>query len=155
MTLEKWEKGKGTEGELDVSKPVAGQLTNGVTTRVSSPLCKGHFLLVPRLALSSHLSLLLSSLLYIHGSLPTKMSPNPSAANEVALSDVSEPMIQEEGQEAEGTSQYAKFLSVLLISIVLCLATLCVAVDNTIISTAVPRITHDFHSIDDVGWYAS
>ncbi|KAF4765190.1 hypothetical protein HAV15_004086 [Penicillium sp. str.  len=83
------------------------------------------------------------------------MSPNPSAANEVALSDVSEPMIQEEGQEAEGTSQYAKFLSVLLISIVLCLATLCVAVDNTIISTAVPRITHDFHSIDDVGWYAS
>ncbi|KAF7128636.1 hypothetical protein CNMCM5793_003487 [Aspergillus hiratsukae] len=30
-----------------------------------------------------------------------------------------------------------------------------VTVDNAIISTAVPRITHDFHSIDDVGLYAA
>ncbi|KAF7527404.1 hypothetical protein PCG10_002807 [Penicillium crustosum] len=60
------------------------------------------------------------------------MSSNPYVANEVVLADVSEPMMQEEGQETEGTT-----------------------VDNTIISTAVPRITHDFHSIDDVGWYAS
>ncbi|CRL29292.1 Siderophore transporter, RhtX/FptX family [Penicillium camemberti] len=57
------------------------------------------------------------------------MSPNPYVANEVVLADV---MMQEEGQETEGTT-----------------------VDNTIISTTVPRITHDFHSIDDVGWYAS
>lgn len=99
-----------------------------------------------------HLSLLLSSLLYIHSSLPARMSPNPYVANEVVLADV---MMQEEGQETEGTSKYAKFSSVLLVSIVLCLATLCVAVDNTITSTTVPRITHDFHSIDDVGWYAS
>ncbi|CAG8908836.1 unnamed protein product [Penicillium egyptiacum] len=72
--------------------------------------------------------------------------------NEVAVADV---RTTQEVQEAESTSKYVKFSSVLLLSIVLCLATFCVAVDNTIISTAVPRITHDFHSIDDVGWYAA
>ncbi|KAF2740216.1 major facilitator superfamily transporter [Polyplosphaeria fusca] len=30
-----------------------------------------------------------------------------------------------------------------------------VALDRTIIGTAVPKITDDFHSINDVGWYAS
>lgn len=83
------------------------------------------------------------------------MSANLSTENEIALAEISNTMTQEGVQQTERTSKYAKFSSVILISIVLCLATLCVAVDNTIISTAVPRITHDFRSIDDVGWYAS
>ena len=86
------------------------------------------------------------------------MSPNPSTENEVAVADVRESTTHEEAPETEDTSKYVKFPSVVLISlisIVLCLATLCVAVDNTIISTAVPRITHDFHSIDGVGWYTA
>ena len=29
------------------------------------------------------------------------------------------------------------------------------ALDNTIIATAIPRITDDFHALDDVGWYGS
>ena len=37
----------------------------------------------------------------------------------------------------------------------LCLAVLCVALDNTIIATAIPKITDEFHSINDVGWFAS
>jgi hypothetical protein len=37
----------------------------------------------------------------------------------------------------------------------LCLAVLCVALDNTIISTAIPRITDEFHALQDVGWYGS
>ena len=83
------------------------------------------------------------------------MSPNPFTENEVVVADVRESTTHEEAQETEDRSKYVKFSSVVLISIVLCLATLCVAVDNTIISTAVPRITDDFHSIDDVGWYAA
>ncbi|PMD15228.1 MFS general substrate transporter [Hyaloscypha hepaticicola] len=83
------------------------------------------------------------------------MSPNPSIENEIAVADMSESTLHEEAQETEDTSSDIKFSTLVLISIVLCLATLCVAVDNTIISTAVPRITHDFHSIDDVGWYAA
>ncbi|RYP57543.1 hypothetical protein DL770_010646 [Monosporascus sp. CRB-9-2] len=35
------------------------------------------------------------------------------------------------------------------------IAVFCVALDNTIISTAIPQITNEFHSLDDVGWYGS
>lgn len=31
----------------------------------------------------------------------------------------------------------------------------CVALDNTIISTAIPQITNQFHRLDEVGWYGS
>jgi hypothetical protein len=37
----------------------------------------------------------------------------------------------------------------------LCSAVFCVALDNTILTTAVPRITDDFHTLQDVGWYGS
>ncbi|KAF5963725.1 ABC transporter [Fusarium coicis] len=37
----------------------------------------------------------------------------------------------------------------------LCLAVLLVALDNTIIATAIPRISDDFKSLDDIGWYGS
>ena len=37
----------------------------------------------------------------------------------------------------------------------LCLSIFCMALDNTIIATAIPKITDHFHSIDDVGWYGS
>ncbi|KAM5474717.1 hypothetical protein MferCBS49748_000124 [Microsporum ferrugineum] len=30
-----------------------------------------------------------------------------------------------------------------------------VALDETIITTAIPKITNDFHSINDIGWYGS
>ena len=35
------------------------------------------------------------------------------------------------------------------------LSIFCVALDNTIISTAIPQITDRFHALDDVGWYGS
>lgn len=34
----------------------------------------------------------------------------------------------------------------------LALAVFCVALDNVIIVTAIPRITDDFHSVNDIGW---
>jgi hypothetical protein len=42
-----------------------------------------------------------------------------------------------------------------LISLGLCLATFVVALDNTIIATAIPTITSVFNSLNDVGWYGS
>ncbi|GAD98124.1 major facilitator superfamily transporter [Paecilomyces variotii No. 5] len=83
------------------------------------------------------------------------MSSSVSRENGVAVTSVIEPATNEESQEMEVPSKNLRFSRVLLISVVLCLATFCVAVDNTIISTAVPRIAHDFNSIDDVGWYAA
>ncbi|CEO58664.1 hypothetical protein PMG11_03371 [Penicillium brasilianum] len=82
------------------------------------------------------------------------MTASPAPEDEVDTADVAEATITQV-QESEETSRYLKLPSVILISIVLCLATFCVAVDNTIISTAVPRITKSFDCIDDVGWYAS
>lgn len=35
------------------------------------------------------------------------------------------------------------------------LAMFLVALDRTIVATAIPRITDDFHSLGDVGWYGS
>ncbi|KAI0413983.1 MFS general substrate transporter [Xylaria grammica] len=35
------------------------------------------------------------------------------------------------------------------------LAVLCVSLDNTIIATAIPRITDEFNALQDVGWYGS
>lgn len=46
-------------------------------------------------------------------------------------------------------------LKTYLIAVSLMLAVFCVALDNTIIATAIPRITDQFHALDDVGWYAS
>ncbi|KAK8168109.1 major facilitator superfamily domain-containing protein [Phyllosticta citrichinensis] len=42
-----------------------------------------------------------------------------------------------------------------LITIALCLTVFCMALDNTIIATAIPRITDHFKALGDVGWYGS
>ncbi|KAJ7197976.1 major facilitator superfamily domain-containing protein [Mycena pura] len=50
---------------------------------------------------------------------------------------------------------YPKGLKLVLISLALCLSVFLFALDNTIIATAIPHITDQFHSLDDVGWYGS
>ena len=40
-------------------------------------------------------------------------------------------------------------------SVALCLSVFLVALDNSIIATPIPKITDEFHSIDDIGWYGS
>ena len=37
----------------------------------------------------------------------------------------------------------------------LCLSVFLMALDNTIIATAIPKITDQFKALDDVGWYGS
>ncbi|KAF3030551.1 hypothetical protein E8E15_007924 [Penicillium rubens] len=54
----------------------------------------------------------------------------------------------------EGT-QYPKGPQLALITLALCLGVFLVALDNSIIATAIPKITGQFHSLDDVGWYGS
>lgn len=82
------------------------------------------------------------------------MTARHPAENEVVEATMTTIAQAQEPREPE-MSQYLKLPSVILVSIVLCLATFCVAVDNTIISTAVPQITKTFDSLEDVGWYAS
>ncbi|KAJ5032371.1 uncharacterized protein L3040_008976 [Drepanopeziza brunnea f. sp. 'multigermtubi'] len=55
---------------------------------------------------------------------------------------------------SEGT-EYPTGVKLGLISLALCLSVFLIALDNTIIATAIPKITDEFHSLPDVGWYGS
>ncbi|KAF8192242.1 MFS transporter [Mycena galopus ATCC 62051] len=55
--------------------------------------------------------------------------------------------------EAEGEFPHGFKLGILMLA--LCLAVFLLALDNTIIATAIPKITDEFHSLGDVGWYGS
>ncbi|KAH8652595.1 major facilitator superfamily domain-containing protein [Tricladium varicosporioides] len=52
-------------------------------------------------------------------------------------------------------SQYAHGLRLVTITVAVAISVFLVALDNTIIATAIPRITDQFHSLNDVGWYGS
>ncbi|KAF2206636.1 hypothetical protein CERZMDRAFT_52765 [Cercospora zeae-maydis SCOH1-5] len=51
--------------------------------------------------------------------------------------------------------QYASGIKLVLTTIGLSLTIFCIALDSTIIATAIPKITDDFSSINDIGWYGS
>lgn len=55
----------------------------------------------------------------------------------------------------EDGSEYPTGLKLFLITVALCLAVFLMCLDNTIIATAIPKITDEFNSLDDLGWYAS
>lgn len=57
--------------------------------------------------------------------------------------------------EAQDEPEYPSGLTFAIITLALCLAVFLVALDNTIIATAIPKITDRFNSLDDVGWYGS
>lgn len=57
--------------------------------------------------------------------------------------------------EPEPEPEYPTFWKLIIIILGLYLAILLVALDQTIIGTAIPKITDQFQSIEDVGWYGS
>jgi len=59
----------------------------------------------------------------------------------------------EPGEDDE--SKYITGAPLYLLTFGLTLSTFVVALDNTIIATAIPRITTVFNSLEDVGWYGS
>lgn len=63
--------------------------------------------------------------------------------------------VTQQRREAEADIEYPHGAKLAVIIIGLSLAVLCVALDNTIIATAIPHITDDFHALADVGWYGS
>ncbi|EPS36467.1 hypothetical protein H072_10030 [Dactylellina haptotyla CBS 200.50] len=77
------------------------------------------------------------------------------------LKPVDESPIDEKNNELEKTQtiesmhEYPTAWKLTVISIALCLSVFCMALDNTIIATAIPKITDHFKSLDDVGWYGS
>lgn len=53
---------------------------------------------------------------------------------------------------ASSEPQYPEGLKLVTIILALCLAVFLVALDQTIISTAIPKITDHFKSTGDIGW---
>ncbi|KAE8379042.1 major facilitator superfamily domain-containing protein [Aspergillus bertholletiae] len=55
----------------------------------------------------------------------------------------------------EFTTEYPSSWKLSMIMISLCLAVFCLALDTTIMATAIPKIADQFNSLNDVGWYGS
>ena len=55
----------------------------------------------------------------------------------------------------EAVSEYPRAFRLSLILLSLFLGTFLVAIDTTIISVAIPKISTQFHALNDVGWYGS
>src|SRR5204863_31182 len=58
-------------------------------------------------------------------------------------------------QEAEVEEVYPGTVALIFIIVALVLAVFLFALDMTIVATEIPRITDEFHSLDQVGWYGS
>jgi hypothetical protein len=82
--------------------------------------------------------------------------PNMTSSNEVPRGSA-EVDAEKAGRTItnESKDEYPGPQKVFLIMIGAYLSMFLVALDRTIIGTAIPKITDDFHSINDVGWYAS
>ncbi|QKX63238.1 uncharacterized protein TRUGW13939_10407 [Talaromyces rugulosus] len=74
--------------------------------------------------------------------------------NEKDALDASLPVDLATSEAADNTT-YPSGLRLLAIVGGLQLAVLCVSLDNTIIATAIPKITDQFQALSDVGWYGS
>ncbi|KAK0610986.1 major facilitator superfamily-domain-containing protein [Immersiella caudata] len=62
--------------------------------------------------------------------------------------------IQPTNTRQDGT-EYPSGMKLGLITLALCLSVFLMALDNSIIATAIPEITNEFKSLPDVGWYGS
>lgn len=79
--------------------------------------------------------------------------PEKSEALERTVPTATASFAGEPGEDDE--SKYMKGSKLYLLTFGLFLATFIIALDNTIIATAIPRITTVFDSLNDVGWYGS
>ncbi|KAJ5634927.1 uncharacterized protein N7484_008240 [Penicillium longicatenatum] len=62
---------------------------------------------------------------------------------------------REEQSDERNENEHPSKWRLAMIMIALCSSVFCMALDNTIIATAIPRITDQFQALDDVGWYGA
>lgn len=74
--------------------------------------------------------------------------------NEIVRTD-STATASTDGTGEDDETKYPKSYKLAILTFGLCLSTFVVALDNTIIATAIPKITTVFDSLNDVGWYGS
>ncbi|KAK3990910.1 putative efflux system protein [Cladorrhinum sp. PSN332] len=79
----------------------------------------------------------------------TSLSRKQTAASNAGSNPLHQVQTREDGEE------YPAGMKLALIVLALCLSVFVMALDNSIISTAIPKITDQFQSLPDVGWYGS
>lgn len=79
--------------------------------------------------------------------LPEEKLPDGSVNNDHEAED--------QKSEEEKKIEYPKGLRLLAIVVALCLSIFLVSLDLTIVATAIPKITDEFHGISDVSWYSA
>ena len=92
----------------------------------------------------------------------TKTSEDASESSYNAMADTSPPASGELAaredktmqplEKVESAENYPTGVKLALILAAIYFSVFLVALDRTIIATAIPRITDDFHSFDDIGW---
>ncbi|KAF7122680.1 hypothetical protein CNMCM5793_000790 [Aspergillus hiratsukae] len=78
-------------------------------------------------------------------------SPVPERRNDGRAMDME---YSEEGDEKQ-ESEHLKSWKLVLVMTGISLVVFCMSLDNTILATAIPKITDQFNSLGDVGWYGS
>jgi hypothetical protein len=86
---------------------------------------------------------------------PSSLHLNNMIKNITEVDQGSEKADLEKPSFTGDTSQHVTGLKLVTLVIALCLAVFLVALDQTIIATAIPKITDHFDSISDIGWYGS
>ncbi|EXF77956.1 major facilitator superfamily transporter [Colletotrichum fioriniae PJ7] len=79
---------------------------------------------------------------------------NPQEKPGSQRNDVNEMTTGEDSDESQ-IHQYATPRELALLSTVFTIATFMIAIDGSILATAIPKITSDFHRLNDVPWYGS
>ncbi|KAI1827694.1 MFS general substrate transporter [Xylaria intraflava] len=84
-----------------------------------------------------------------------------AAEQEVAAGDsprpttIDEPTTMAPAKDSSAPINYPTGFTFIAITVALCLNIFLILLDGAIVSTAVPKVTNEFHSLNDVGWYAS
>lgn len=86
-----------------------------------------------------------------HTVAPTAMPQSDADQRSVTIANVD----QETATVNIDEQDYATGLRLITIVISLCAGVLLVALDQTIVATAIPKITNEFHAVQDIGWYGS
>ncbi|KAJ5158517.1 Major facilitator superfamily domain general substrate transporter [Penicillium coprophilum] len=86
--------------------------------------------------------------------LTSHVSPEQEKGLQPVAAELNTEHLSVEPTTSEGTGHQTG-PKLALITLALCLGVFLVALDNSIIATAIPKITSQFQSLDDVGWYGS
>ena len=90
-----------------------------------------------------------------HGSMSSQHDAShfQQSNTEKTLDNDNEPTRTTESEADDDDEKYLTGPRLILVTVSLCLATLLVALDSTILATAVPTITKYFDSLEDTAWY--